>query len=947
MSNSKWVMFACASCASTLVWAADAGQKTAEALELEEVVVTGSRLAINGDSAPTPVTIIAQEQMQLAAPTSLADALAQVPEFRSSSRPGTFVTPQGPTGAFLNLRGLGQSRVLTLFQGRRIVPTTISERIDVNTLPDLLIKRVDVLTGGASAAYGSDAVAGVVNFVLDEDFQGIKGDIGAGISSRSDNASRKARFAFGTELMGGRGHLTASVDYFDSDGVMNVDKRSWDLQHCNVIPNPTFATDGRTANLWRCGVTGIFTTGGMINTGPLKGTQFLPGGVPATFKYGTEVSTSVMVGGDGYWNPRGNVATPLTNKNAFVHFAYDVSDDLRVFGEGSYSRSDSYFYGTSPSYVGTTGITIYNSNDGNNSNDNAFLPAAIKTQMGATTSFALSRIAPDWGRNEGVSDTDTYRGAFGLNWVLGDWQVDGAVDAGKTHTRLENNHSPNQIKLFEALDSVIGPNGQPICRSMLLASNASRGCVPFNPFGEGAASPAAIAYVFSDRGYSDIYLQQTSAEANVRGSPFSTWAGETAFATGLAWRRFQAEQISDPFSQTLIQQVPGSQGMPASLINKQGVFLTGNQNYQPKQSVSVKEAYVELQAPLARDLSFLHAADANVAYRYADYTTTGGVNAWKVGGSIEPIQSIRFRFTRSRDVRAPNINDLYSPGLPSLGTILDPLKGTNNNIPIYQGGNPDLVPEIANTITAGIVLRPAFLPQLSLSVDYYDIQIDNSIGNVGSAQNIVNYCYQGITVYCPLVTRLPDGTLSSVSNYAVNQNKVVDQGVDTELNYNTTIGSVKVGVRALASYLRSLATTDPFNTVSEQAGVNGGEATGTPHWQGSLGLTLGYRNVTAFVQERVIGSGIYSNQYVVGGRASNSIDSNHVDGATYTDLTLRYDFQAGAGNWQLYATINNLMDQDPPPSPSRTGLPASILGTNPTLYDVIGRQYNAGVRFSF
>ncbi len=961
MAHSRWLTIACASCMGSLATAADTTSTSpAQADEqqaLEEIIITGSRVAISGDAAPTPVTIIAQEQLQLAAPTSLADGLAQIPEFRGSSRPSTFITPQGSTGAFLNLRGLGQNRVLTLWNGRRITPTTISERVDINTLPDLLIQRTDIVTGGASAAYGSDAVAGVVNLVLDEKFEGVRGDFGAGVSSRSDNESLKARMALGTAVMGGRGHFLGSIDYFKSDGVLNTDKRDWDLKHCNVIPNPTFATDGRTANLWRCGVTGVFTTGGMINSGPLRGTQFLPGGATAPFAYGTEVSNNVMVGGSGYWNPRGNIATPITSKNAFARFGFDATDDLRLFVEGSYSQSDSYFYGTSPSYVGTTaasttnaitgltttnGITIYN--------DNAFLPAAVRTQMAGSniTSFVLNRISPDWGRNEGISDTTTYRGAVGLNWSLGAWDVDWALDSGRTHARLENNHSPNQIKLFEALDSVINPaTGQAVCRSMLNTANAGRGCVPLNPFGTGSASPAAIQYVFGDSGYSDIYLTQISSEANLRGSPFSTWAGETAFATGIAWRRFSAEQISDPLSQTYISQVAGSRGMPTGLNNKLGVFLTGNQNFQPEKTISVKEVYAELQAPLAKDLPFLHAADANVAFRHADYSTTGGVNAWKAGGSIAPIESIRLRFTRSRDVRAPNINELYQPALVSLATINDPATGSSSNVPVYNGGNENLVPEIANTVTAGIVLRPSFLPELSVAIDYYKIKIGNSIGNVAAANNIVQWCYQGFAVYCQLVNRLSNGTLASVNTYSVNQNLVENSGIDAEVNYRATIGSLKLGVRVLASYLNTLATTDPFGSTTDAAGVNGGEAAGTPEWQGSLGVTLGYRNLTTFVQQRYIGSGLYSNVYVLGGRTSNSLDYNHVDGRTYTDLTLRYDFSAANADWQVYGTVNNLFDKDPPPSPTRVGLPASILGTNPTLYDVIGRQYNLGVRFKF
>ena len=230
------------------------------------------------------------------------------------------------------------------------MPTVQEGRVDVNTLPDLLVKRVDIVTGGASAAYGSDAVAGVVNFILDESFAGMKGDFGYGISSRGDNASYKARMAFGTPFADGKGHLVLSLDYLDSEGVLTTEGRDWDLAHYNVIANPTFATDGRTAFLWRSNVTGTaFATGGVITAGPLRGTQFLPGAVPAPFTYGTEVSAGTMVGGSGYWNSRGNVSTPLTNENIFSHVSYEVSDRVRVFAEGSYSESDSYFFGTAPS----------------------------------------------------------------------------------------------------------------------------------------------------------------------------------------------------------------------------------------------------------------------------------------------------------------------------------------------------------------------------------------------------------------------------------------------------------------------------------------------------------------------------------------------------------------------------------------------------------------------
>lgn len=917
----------------------DAEQNSEADTTTDSIVVTGTRVLSNGNAAPTPLTVVGKEQLELAAPTNLADGLAQIPEFRSSQRPSSFVTPQGPTGAFLNLRGLGLSRSLILFNGRRVQPTTQEGRTDINTFPDLLVKRVDVVTGGASAAYGSDAVAGVVNFVLDDEFEGVKADIGAGISSRGDNGSQKARVAFGTSFANDRAHLVVSGDYFHSDGVLNTDNRAWDSKHCNVIPNPTFATDTRTAFLFRCGVTGTqFATGGVITSGALRGTQFLPGGVPAVFNYGTEVSAGVMVGGDGYWNPRGNVSTPLTSKTLFGHLRYDATDNVQLWVEGSYAKSDSFFFGTSPSYSGTTAITIYR--------DNAFLDSVTRQRMvnANIQSFTLGRISPDWGRNEGQSSTELYRGAFGFKGEFGGWTVDGSFDAGQTKGHLENNNSPNQTKLFEALDSVL-VNGVPTCRSMLLAVNAGRGCVALNPFGFGSASRAALDYAFDD-GYSDTTIHQQSAEFNLRGSPFSLWAGEVAFATGVTWRHIDVEQTADPLSQTTIQLIPNTRGLPASLNGKLGVFLTGNQGVQPKQSITVKEGYAEVQVPLARDVTLLKSLDVNGAVRFADYSTTGGVWSWKVGGAWEPIDGIRVRATRSRDVRAPNIPELYAPALASLAPILDPLKGTNNNTPVFFGGFAGLTPEIANTLTAGIVVRPAFLPGFSFSVDYYKIQIDNAIGTL-TAQNIVNLCFNGETDYCQFVNRLSDGTLSSVLNLNFNQNKLVNKGIDFEANYTTEIGNAKLSLRGLASYLDSLATTDPFGKVDERAGVNGGEAIGTPHWQGAVSATLQIGGFTAFVQERLIGSGLYSNQYVVGGRATNSIDFNRVAGRAYTDVTLRYKIPTERGDWEIYGTINNLFDRDPPASPTRIGAPASILGTNPTLYDVIGRQFNVGVRLKF
>lgn len=925
--------------------AAQALASTQSTAQVEEVVVTGSRVIQNGNAAPTPMTVIGKDQLQLATPTTLSDALAQVPEFRGSTRPSTFVTPQAATGNFLNLRGLGANRVLTLFNGRRVVPTTIEGRIDTNTFPDLLVKRVDVVTGGASATYGSDAVAGVVNFVLDDEYKGVKGDVGAGVSTYGDNQTYKARLAGGWSFADDRLHVTTSVDFYKAKGVFTTKERAWDSEHWDIIVNPTFATDGRTAFLLRSGVTGSqFAVGGVITNGPpsLRNTQFLAGGVPAPFALGTDMSAATMVGGDGYWNPRGNVSTPLQNENAFAHAKYDLNENVSVFAEGSYSKTHSYFYGTSPSFSGTSAFTIFSGN--------AFLPAATQAIMTSTNtaSFSLGRISPDWGRNEGVSDLQTYRGAVGFDAKLGKWFLDGAVDFGHTDGRLENNHSPNQTRLYEAIDAVRDSTGKIVCRSMLLAANANRGCVPLNPFGPAAASKEALNYVFGVGGYSNTDINQIATEVNFRGSPFTLPAGDLQIATGVAWRKMDGAQASDPLSNAVVEVVPNTRGVPASVVGKLGVFLTGSQSNQPKKEIKVGEVYAETQVPILRDLMFVQSLDVNASVRYADYSTTGAVTSWKYGGTWAVIDDIRFRATRSRDVRAPNISDLYSPPLASLGPIINPWTGANNNVPIYNGGNSNLSPEIAKSTTVGVILTPRFVPGFSLAVDYYKIVIGNSIGGLtGGAQTTVNLCFQGNTTYCPLVQRLADNTITGVFNYSLNQNSATNAGIDYEANYRTQLGPVSMNFRGLLSYLDTASTTDPFGRTTETAGVTGGENGGNTKYQGSLSGTFTYGSLTAFLQERFIHSGIYSSNYIVGGRDSQSIDVNHVAGVRYTDLTVRYRHQGDGRSWEAYGTVNNLFNQSPPRAPSRIGAPASIIGTNPTLFDVVGRMFNVGVRFSY
>lgn len=948
----------CASAAmaqATATAASDKASDQTQAASSQDIVVTGSRTAKNGNEAPTPITVLSSEQLQLAAPSGVADALAQTPQFRGSLRQSSTSSTQFPLISVVNLRSLGNlqtPRTLVLFNGRRINPASQFGQVDLNTLPNMLLKRVDVVTGGASAAYGSDAVAGVVNYILDDDFRGLKFDANSGISSRADDGSYRLGVAGGTTLLDGRLHLVGSAEHYHSDGIIGEDGRKWAQRHCEPILNPTWPQDGRSNFLLRCGVVGTdFAPGGVITTGPLRGTQFLAGGVPAPYQYGSELTPGgTMVGGDGQWLSKGAIAQSLSTTNLFAHAKLDVSDNLSIFAEGSYAESE----GSQPFipgfFAGGTAFTIFP--------DNPYLPASIKSQMAATgqTSIRVGRASLDWGRPEGSTKSKAWRGTLGFDYDLGGWKFSGYVDLGRTDLDQLTHNNVNRARVYEAADAVINPaNGQIVCRSSL--TNPNNGCSPLNIFGPGSANASALGYVLGDA-FTSSWSQQLASELSVRGSPFNTWAGEVRVAAGLTYRDLSAAGTADAVSTTLVTAAPGSKGTPTSIVGVLGGWQVGNQVAQPRGSYNVKEVFGEATIPLANGQPWAYSADLNGAIRYADYSTSGGVTSWKIGLTYAPSPDIRFRATKSRDVRAPNLGELFGASALSSSSINDPVLKSTYTTANFSDSNPNLKPEFGDTKTAGVVLTPRFIPGLSVAVDWYDIRVSGAVANL-SAQDFVNLCANGDAVYCAGVTRQP-GTniITQIHRPFQNLGALRAQGVDIEANYRLDLNRLSakmagsLGIRALVSYLGHLKTIDASGNVVEHAGVNGGESVATPKWQGTVAVTYDTGPWTFFVQERFISGGL---QNTGGGTSSlgtpyasgtgpNSLDSTHIPAIQYTDLTIQRRI---GERFQIYATINNLFDKDPPEAPTRAGVPITTLDTNGTLYDVVGRYMTVGVRLRY
>ncbi|MEA3176627.1 MAG: hypothetical protein QOI59_150 [Gammaproteobacteria bacterium] len=878
-----------------------------KAAQLEEIVVTGSRIARAGFKAPTPTTVVGADQLQITSASNVGQALNQeVPALTPSLTPTSSTrSSQNAGGNFLDLRNLGANRTLVLVDSSRFVPTTSVGTIDTNVIPSALIERVDVVTGGASAAYGSDAVAGVVNILLKKDLNGFEGKVQGGLSQLGDNASRNVSLAWGAPFAGGRGHVEIAGEYEDNDGVTDVTSRSWARGQYGLIANPAFtASNGQPQQLIVPDVQlRVATAGGLILSGPARGTQFLPGGATAPLAFGNPAGGALMSGG-GSLNPGlyQVLSVPLDRESALGRVSYEITPSVTAFAEGWWARSHTFNPSLTPSF--DFGSLIQP--------DNAYLPASLRS----AAPFAFGEFNTwDLIKASNTNETQRYRGGLsgkiGSQWT---WAADAQYGRNRYTAYLFDNLISSRYSLAE--DAVVDPaTGQTACRSSLTTS--SNGCVPINLFG-GTPSQAAIDYVTGTQSLV-TRLTQTAAQANIQGEPFSTWAGPVSVAFGGEYRRLTLDTTVD------------------SLSAAQS-FLIGNpQSISGRYSVT--EGFAEGLVPLVRDVPFIRALDFNGAVRLTHYSTSGTVTTWKAGLSYSMTDELRFRATRSRDIRAANLAELFTSSQLLFTTIADPATGQNVLARTLSVGNPDLEPEKADTTTIGPVYQPSWLPGFSASVDYYNIEIDGAIAQLG-AQDIVTRCSNGDTALCSFVTRDANNLPSQVTLTYLNLASIHTNGLDIEASYNRTLSSGdKIALRALGNYVHRLSSTngttsiDLAGIVGTSIGGIGAGNSGLPHWRADASESYTHGPLTFYLEQRFIGAGRYTNLYTV---SDNSVGSRlYLNGTISANLGDRF---------QIYATINNILDKDPPRDPENFLEPAQ---TNAVLYDVIGRTFTVGARVNF
>jgi iron complex outermembrane recepter protein len=968
---------------------ADAGapaRPAAAPVELSEVTVTGSRIITNGNDAPTPVTVVNPEQLQTTRPKTVFDNLASLPMFSGSLGSNTAVenTPNSNPGvSALNLRNLGPLRALVLFDGHRVPPTTADGLVDINSLPQILLQRVDVVTGGASAVYGSDAVTGVINFVPDRKFQGFKVDLQRGVSTYGDDPTYRIGLAGGTSLFNNRGHVELSFERYDDSGIPWRTARSatnalWSLQGDGSAADPWHLQDNtHIANVSFGGMI-ICPFGPSVPAAcpgvPLVGETFDNNGVLTPFQRGSKTGVSypfLQVGGGGAYHNE-SLVNASRQDQFFGRFDYDLADSLHAFvtasgaahhTEGTASSLRSFPPGWS---IGSC---------------NAFLAQQYQTALGCTNqsdpnqpTFTLSRMYnPTLEGGLARLDeiwTHNYFTMAGMEGRFGDgYHWDATYTHSQSRTNIRDDNDQNLGHLYAALDAVTDPSsGQVVCNVTLTHPGLYPGCVPFNAFGPTAPSPQALSYVF---GRIETTTTNTldDLSGSVSGAPFKVWAGPVKIALSTELRREGFEMASNSLPTAYVDCSVLRLGNCQQGVTQQFIDVAAARSPVHQ---TVEEGALELNVPLLEDVPFAHSLELNSAARFTHYSNNSGgdptmgdssFNAvtWKVGAVWAVTDWVRLRWTRSKDIRAPNLYDLYNPVqyissniIPDY-LILDPATGqpTVANATQRLSGNPSLRPEVAHTTTLGVVVTP--VPGLSISIDAYDITIRDALAVLdGSTQFVQQACITsgGTSPLCALQVR-PLGCCSTAANntltgYVVEPYNIAGQrtwGADFETDYSTRLFERALSLRLLATFQPHLLYQQPPITTNDQAGASYNSTFGllpAPIWKASA---YAHYNVTQTIgvdlAERYRSRLRWSadpTQYSLGG----------VGSVAYTDATLTYTLLHHDSEFNFFVNVQNALNKQPPPAPtSANAIFPGILPLYAAGDDVVGRYWTVGVRAHF
>ena len=924
-----------------------------EAASTESVVVTGSRVITDLTNSPTPITAVSTDELAATSPIDIPDALNKLPVFLGSSAPAaTDSAANGAGGNTLNLRNFGAQRTLVLFDGHRQPPSNTDGTVIIDTLPQMLIQRVDIVTGGASAVYGSDAVTGVVNFVIDKRFNGVKVNASAGISNFGDGAQQQFGIAAGSDLFGGKGHWEGSLRYYHLDPILLSARKwgpetAWEVEGAGTQAQPLVNVEHATLT--------AFSYGGKITcTGcAANNTQFVQNGVIGPFQLGTPTAASnITSGGDGVVNQAASLQVGQITYQAFQRFSYDINETTNFYIQGIAAQSWTSGYHVN-NYVqtGANPNIVYNNNPFLSPAAQALVTTGNKNPTFTDAQYFQfpyydANLDTQLNRNLGVS--------VGLDGVLfGKFAWDLYYGHGENRLKFDSPNDESNAKIAAAMDAVVNPaNGQIVCQVSLTAfTNLYPGCVPLNRFGPTATTSTMYNYILVDT-WNTTSQALDDFSGSISGEIFDLPAGPLKAALNGEYRDLTYKVAASPNA------LPGT-------VDCTGLRLTcvaGMAQTQhsvtlalPEVSENVWEFAGEMDAPLLKGLPMIQTLDLNLAGRYTNYSISGPVQTWKIGIDWHIDDMVHLRGTTSTDIRAPTMNDLYRPQTISHSGFTDVHTGNQiQQATNISQGNPNLQPEVARTWTVGGVFTPDFISGLTLSLDYYQIVLKNAITSInGSTAGVQQVCEasNGTSPLCALFVRplpfsdrslanYPTAVLSQTLNAALNKTS----GVDLELDYGFDLKQVveqapgSIMLRLFADYQPQTSLSSFPGAPVTQPPVPKGRFTSIINYKlGSWSFDVTDRYYTEFQRTTQPGVLFYADPY---GKALN-----------YIDLNIEKEFDVDGNTLDWFFHIKNLINTPPPIEPDNSTVPGGSpygghLSTGGGIggVDNVGRYFTIGVR---
>ena len=961
-----------------------------------EVVITGSRIRRQDLTSSSPVAVTAREEFALSGAVNVESVVNQLPQVLPSAGGTAFSNNPGSGASTLDLRGLGATRTLVLVNGRRWMFYDTTQVVDTNTIPSFLVDSVETLTGGASAVYGTDAVAGVVNFRLRQDLSGVMGQAVYNITERGDGARFSADLALGTNTPDGNGNITVFANYTKRNPIFQGARpfsATASGDGC-IVPG---STNGETS------VGTPFPSGIATGTCVARGGEigFVPQG-SATGPIGTFAS-----GGNTYiFNPTGGGSRVFQDPGDLYNFGpvnylqlpqeryllggyghYEVTPGVTVFTELSFvdNRVSTELAPTPTGVTAQLQIASPFFNDQTRAlllaNDAAETTVANRGDGYATTSLSYRFLSA--GSRNSTNDRTAFRVLGGLRGDITP-KLNYEVFYSYARTRNSNVQQGNvsRSRYLSALNTEFVPGSTSAlqCRD---ASARTAGCVPINVFGSGLASQAAVNYVRVQSTNLEISELQ-NAIANLSGSLFNLGGGgeDIGFSLGAEYRKMSSQFIPDTFLAT-------------------GDVLGFNASQPTRGSYDVKEAFGELIVPVLRD-RFIHRLEFNGAARYSDYSlaAVGGNWTYTVGGQLAPVRDITFRGNYSRAVRAPNVNDLFAGNSVNFPGATDPCSDRSPNtqtaavrqlciasgvpaanvftrqvqpnaqIQVAQGGNPNVEEETSDTYSFGVVLSPTFIPRLNIAIDYFNIKVENTIGILaGGVASALTLCYNTVqdvnnAICQPFVNsagravRGPTGALGETAGglnplfTSANVGTLKTSGIDIVADYSVPLdfsllsgeGTSRITFNYAGTWLDKFRNI-PITAIPEREFI----------FEGTFGQPV-YRHSTRLSLSD--GPALLSLRWRFNGATQDSRIQNVFNGTTRigTDRALLpvprigayslFDLTASARATDaltLSLGVNNLFDKKPPV----LGTAASQANTLPAFFDVLGRDFFVSAQLRF